>query len=72
MKYTKVQLRDIKNTDWDAMLEVFMLRNQGWEFRQIAKKMGITFQRANQRWLKIKDMTTEELEEMRRIAKTDY
>lgn len=58
-KYTvsdKVKTRMLKATDLDRRLEIMRLRNQGWEFRQIAEKIGGSFQNANELYNKSFDM----------------
>lgn len=61
-------ITDIKKADWDQRLEIFRLRNQGWTFQQIADKMGVSRQSVNEAYQKIKDLTIDEIENLRKIA----
>lgn len=56
------KLVDARKTNWAKHLEVFMLRNQGWEYHMIGDKLGISKMRACTMYHKVKDMTVEELE----------
>lgn len=65
-KYTMSDKRkavDINKANWEQRLEILRLVNQGWSYRQIAKKIGSNHQNVHQIYTKIKDMTVEEAEQ---------
>jgi len=51
--------------NFDKRIEVVKLKNQGWSFTEIAKKVGGTRQSCWQMWHNTKDLTVEELEKLR-------
>lgn len=59
--------RDLRATDWFTHLEVLILRNQGWEFGQIGDKLGISKQAVYSKWRKVKDMTVEQVQELKEL-----
>ena len=66
-KYTITEKRkqnDIRSANWEKRLEIFILRNQGWKFAAIAKKLGCTRQFASFTYNKIKNMTVEEINKL--------
>jgi hypothetical protein len=62
------KLRDLKQTDFDKRIDIFTKINQGWSGLEVAKFYGQSHQSIYDIWSKIKDMTIEELEELRRIS----
>lgn len=70
MTYTmsiRRQVRDLQSFDFDQAIEVLTLRNQGWTFDQIGKKIGHSRMRACAIYKKIKGMTVEEAELYRNV-----
>ena len=51
-----VRKRMLKSIDFEKRLEIMRLRMQGWEFRQIADKLGGSFQNANEMYNKSFDL----------------
>lgn len=71
MKYTmslKRKIRDLALFDFDKALNVMSLKNQGYNFTQIGKKLGISKQRVAQIWHQVSTMTVAEAEVARRIV----
>lgn len=60
----KRKARDRTQADWEQRLEIFRLRNQGWEFQKIADKLGTSKQNVNEIYLKIKDMDINKIENL--------
>ena len=57
--------RDLCMTNLDHWIEVWMLRNQGWEFKEIGELQGRSKQAGYQDWKRIKDKTINDLQELR-------
>lgn len=71
MKYTmslKRKIRDLTLFDFDKALDVMRLKNQGYNFTQISKELGISKQRVAQIWHQVSTMTVAEAEVARRIV----
>lgn len=69
-KYTmtlKRKIRDLTFFDFDKALKVMSLKNQGYNFTQISKELGISKQRVAQIWHQVSTMTVAEAEVTRRI-----
>lgn len=63
----KRKIRDLLLFDFDKALEVIKLKNQGYNFTQASKKLGISKQRVAQIWHQVSTMTVAEAEATRRI-----
>lgn len=55
---------DIAKANWERRVQVLMLRNQGLEFEDIGKRMGVSKQAAFIMYNKVKNMTVEEMEKL--------
>lgn len=67
-KYTMSEQRkhiDALQTNFDRRIEIFTLMNQGWKSKQVAEKIGTSRQNVENTYRKIKNMTIDELTEMR-------
>lgn len=53
-----------EQTNWDYRLEILTLKNQGWSYRDIAKKLNVTHQAIADVYKKIEHLTIEELQAM--------
>lgn len=53
--------KDLLTAKLGQRIEILILRNQGWEFEKIAKKLGVSKQAVHQSYKKIKHMTIEDL-----------
>lgn len=65
MAYTKSKKRinrDKKQSDWERRMFIFIKRNQGLTFEEIAKKLKVSRQSVCETYSKIEKMTIEELE----------
>ncbi len=65
MPTEKQKLRNLKATDFDKRIEVWILKNQGWSFNQIGRKLGKSPQGCQVMYKKVKDMTLDELTDLR-------
>lgn len=64
-KYTMSASRaenDLAKTNWENVLEVLTLRNQGWTFQAIADKMGMSKQNVHQLYTRMSHLTVGEAE----------
>lgn len=64
----KRKIRDLTLFDFDKALDVMRLKNQGYNFTQISKELGISKQRVAQIWHQVSTMTVAEAEVARRIV----
>lgn len=64
----KRKIRDLALFDFDKALDVMRLKNQGYNFTQISKELGISKQRVAQIWYQVSTMTVAEAEVARRIV----
>lgn len=64
----KRKIRDLTLFDFDKALDVMQLKNQGYNFTQISKRLGISKQRVAQIWHQVSTMTVAEAEVARRIV----
>jgi len=71
MTYTMTPKRkqvDFMQTNWELHLEVFRLRNQGWKYEQIGRKLGLTRQRIFAMYKKMARLTVEEAEKIQKYV----
>ncbi len=63
----KRKLEDLKKANFDKRIDVFIKRNQGWTFTQIAKLYDCSPQSVCYLYSKVKDMSVDELENQRKL-----
>lgn len=64
----KRKIKDLTLFDFDKALDVMRLKNQGYNFTQISRGLGISKQRVAQIWHQVSTMTVAEAEVARRIV----
>ena len=68
-KYTMSASRaevDLMKTNWENVMEVLRLRNQGWTFKKIGDKLGMTRQNAQQLYARMSHLSVGEVEVLSR------
>lgn len=70
-KSAREVLKEVGRINFDQCIEVVILRNQGWKFRQIGEKLGITKQRASIIFERFSSLKVKDLETLREMAENE-